>query len=67
MRLDGILQPMLAATLPDLSSLDRAALQTLLMAEHEERIAQLLRQESEIETLKLLLSQAPANAVRPQV
>jgi transposase len=58
---------MLAATLPDLSSLDRAALQTLLMAEHEERIAthqqllereqQLLRQESEIETLKLLLSQ----------
>jgi hypothetical protein len=58
---------MLAATLPDLSTLDREALQTLLLAEHEERIAtrqqllereqQLLQRESEIETLKLLLSQ----------
>ena len=51
---------MLAATLPDLSRLDREALQTLLLAEHEERIAthqQLLQRESEIETLKLLLSQ----------
>src|SRR5215470_14703643 len=51
---------MLAATLPDLSTLDREALQTLLLAEHQERIAthqQLLQRESEIETLKLLLSQ----------
>jgi transposase len=58
---------MLAPTLPDLSRLNREALQTLLLAEHQERIAthqQLLRQEqqllerdSEIETLKLLLSQ----------
>ena len=46
--------------LPDLSRLDREALQALLLAEHEERIAthqQSLQRESEIETLKLLLSQ----------
>src|SRR5580692_72098 len=58
---------MLAPTLPDLSRLDREALQTLLLAEHQERIAthqqllqreqQLLEREGEIETLKLLLSQ----------
>jgi transposase len=51
---------MLAATLPDLSTLDREALQTLLLAEHQERLAthqQLLQRESEIETLQLLLSQ----------
>src|SRR5215472_13311825 len=51
---------MLALTLPDLSRLDRAALQALLLAEHQERIAtheQLLQRENEIETLKLLLSQ----------
>src|SRR5215469_15503776 len=51
---------MLAATLPDLSKLDREALQALLLAEHKERIAthqQLLQRESEIEHLKLLLSQ----------
>ena len=58
---------MLAPTLPDLSRLDREALQTLLLAEHQERIAthqqlrqreqQLRQRESEIETLKLLLSQ----------
>src|SRR5258707_13907112 len=51
---------MLAPTLPDLSTLDREALQALLLAEHQERIAthqQLLQRESEIETLKLLLSQ----------
>src|SRR5215468_5075729 len=51
---------MLATTLPDLSKLDREALQALLLAEHKERIAthqQLLQRESEIEHLKLLLSQ----------
>src|SRR5215475_745374 len=51
---------MLAATLPDLSKLDREALQALLLAEHKERIAthqQLRQRESEIEHLKLLLSQ----------
>ena len=58
---------MLAPTLPDLNRLDREALQTLLVAEHQERIAthqqllqreqQLLQRESEIETLQLLLSQ----------
>jgi transposase len=51
---------MLAPTLPDLNQLDREALQALLLAEHQERIAthqQLLQRESEIETLKLLLSQ----------
>jgi len=51
---------MVAPTLPDLSTLDREALQTLLLTEHQERIAthqQLLQRESEIETLKLLLSQ----------
>ncbi len=63
----GILRPMLAATLPDLSRLDREALQTLLLAEHQERLAtqqqlrereqQLQQRESEIETLQLLLSQ----------
>lgn len=57
---------MLAPTLPDLSRLDREALQTLLLAEHQERIAthqqlqqreqQLLQRDSEIEHLKLLLS-----------
>src|SRR5215467_4386435 len=66
-RLDGILRSMLAATLPDLSRLDREALHALLLAEHQERIAthqqllqreqQLLQRESEIEHLKLLLSQ----------
>ena len=51
---------MLAATLSDLNGLDREALQALLLAEHQERIAthQLLRRrELEIEHLKLLLSQ----------
>lgn len=51
---------MLASTLPDLNTLDREALQTLLVAEHQERIAthqQLLQRDGEIETLKLLLSQ----------
>jgi len=58
---------MVEPTLPDLSRLDREALQTLLLAEHQERIAthqQLLQREQqlrerqrEIETLKLLLSQ----------
>src|SRR5260370_8304894 len=51
---------MLAPTLADLSKLDREALRALLLAEHQERIAthqQLLRRESEIEHLKLLLSQ----------
>ena len=51
---------MLAATLPDLNTLDREALQALLLAEHQGRMAtheQLLQRESEIETLKLLLSQ----------
>jgi transposase len=50
---------MLRATLPDLSNLDREALQTLLLAEHEERIAtqqRLLSRENEIEYLKLLLA-----------
>ena len=67
MRVRGILRLMLAATLPDLSKLDREALRALLLAEHQERIAthqellqreqQLLRRESEIEHLKLLRSQ----------
>src|SRR4029077_19514719 len=51
---------MLAPTLPDLSKLDREALQALLLSEHQERIAtheKLLRREMEIEHLKLLLSQ----------
>jgi hypothetical protein len=51
---------MLAPTLPDLSQLDREALQALLLCEHQERIAtheKLLRREMEIEHLKLLLSQ----------
>jgi transposase len=51
---------MLAPTLPDLSRLDREALQALLVAEHEERIAthqRLLSRESEIQHLKLLLTQ----------
>lgn len=50
---------MLSATLPDLSRLDREALQALLVAEHEERIAteqRLLTRESEIEHLKLLIA-----------
>ena len=61
---------MLAPTLPDLSKLDREALQTLLRAEHQERIAtqqRLLSRESEIEHLKLLLSQMRPDAVRAQV
>jgi transposase len=51
---------MLAATLPDLSKLDREALQALLLAEHTERMAthqRLLSRESEIAHLKLLLIQ----------
>ena len=47
---------MLAPTLPDLSQLGREALQALLLAEHQERLAtyqQLLRREIEIEHLKL--------------
>src|SRR5215467_13385826 len=51
---------MLAPTLPDLSKLDREALQELLLSEHQERIAtqeKLQRRETEIEHLKLLLSQ----------
>ena len=66
-RRHGIMRPMLAPTLPDLSRLDRQALHALLLAEHQERIStqqqllqreqQLRQRESEIETLKLLLSQ----------
>jgi transposase len=51
---------MLATTLPDLSTLDRETLQALLVAEHQERIAthaRLQSRETEIEHLKLLLSQ----------
>src|SRR6201984_3035211 len=51
---------MLAPTLPDLSKLDREALQALLLSEHQERIAtqeKWQRRETEIEHLKLLLSQ----------
>src|SRR5215470_14928257 len=51
---------MLAPTLPDLSQLGREELQALLLAEHQGRLAthqQLLQRESEIEHLKLLLSQ----------
>src|SRR5215831_6537085 len=51
---------MLEPRLPDLSKLDREGLRALLLAEHQERIAtqkQLLQRESEIATLKLLLSQ----------
>src|ERR1700751_808900 len=51
---------MLAPTLPDLSKLDRDALQALLLSEHQERSAtqeKLQRRETEIEHLKLLLSQ----------
>jgi hypothetical protein len=47
---------MLAPTLPDLSRLDREALQALLLAEHKERIAiheRRLPRESEIAHLKL--------------
>jgi transposase len=50
---------MLRATLPDLSGLDREALQALLLAEHAERMAteqRLLSREHEIEHLKLLLA-----------
>jgi len=57
--LHAILRAMLAPTLPDLKALDRAALQALLIAEHQERIAiheRLLSRESEIEHLKLLLA-----------
>src|ERR1700747_3475141 len=60
MRVRGILRLMLAPRLPDLSQLDREALQALLLSEHQERIAtqeKLLRRETEIEHLKLLLSQ----------
>jgi transposase len=51
---------MLAPTLPDLNALDREALQALLIAEHEERLAtqeRLQSRESEIEHLKLLIAQ----------
>jgi hypothetical protein len=51
---------MLVLTLPDLNTLDRETLQAMLVAEHEERIAthaRLQSRESEIEHLKLLLSQ----------
>jgi transposase len=51
---------MLAPTLPDLNTLDRQSLQTLLVAEHEERLAtqeRLRSRESEIEHLKLLIAQ----------
>ena len=51
---------MLAPTLPDRGRLDREALQALLLVEHQERMAthqQLRQRESEIETLKLPLSQ----------
>jgi transposase len=51
---------MLVPTLPDLSTLDRETLQAMLVAEHEEHIAtqaRLQSRESEIEHLKLLLSQ----------
>jgi hypothetical protein len=47
----GILRPMLAPTLLDLSTLDREALQTLLLAEHQERLAtqqQLLEREQRL-------------------
>jgi transposase len=50
---------MLATTLPDLNALDREALQALLVAEHEERIAtqeRLQSRESEIEHLQLLIA-----------
>jgi hypothetical protein len=57
---------MLAPTLPDLNALDRKALQALLLAEHEERIAthqqllaahdRLRSRENEIEHLKLLIA-----------
>jgi hypothetical protein len=60
MQVRGILRLMLAPTLPDLSKLDREALQALLLSEHQARIAtqeKLLRREMEIEHLKLLLSQ----------
>src|ERR1700751_5243318 len=60
MRVRGILRLMLAPRLPDLSQLDREALQALLLSEHQERIAtqeKLLRRETEIKHLKLLLSQ----------
>jgi hypothetical protein len=51
---------MLVPTLPDLSTLDRETLQAMLVAEHQEHIAtqaRLQSRESEIEHLKLLLSQ----------
>ncbi len=50
---------MLAPTLPDLNTLDREALQALVIAEHEARIAtheRLLSREHEIEHLKLLIA-----------
>jgi transposase len=50
---------MLAITLPDLNALDREALQALLVAEHDERIAtqeRLQSRESEIEHLQLLIA-----------
>lgn len=50
---------MLTATLPDLNGLDREALQALLVAEHQERIAtaeRLLYREQEIQRLKLLIA-----------
>ena len=51
---------MLSSTLPDLSTLDRETLQAMLVAEHEQHLAthaRLQSRESEIEHLKLLLSQ----------
>jgi transposase len=50
---------MLAPTLPDLKTLDREALQALLLAEHAERLAMHERvrsHEAEIEHLKLLIA-----------
>ncbi len=50
---------MLAPTLPDLNTLDREALQALLIAEHERLIAtheRLLSREHEIDHLKLLIA-----------
>jgi transposase len=50
---------MLSATLPDLSQMDREALQALLQAEHAERVAteqRLLTREREVEHLKLLIA-----------
>jgi hypothetical protein len=72
----GILLSMLAPTLPSLSTLDRQELQTLLLAEHEERIAphrQLLQREQQWQeresdrASEAAARSAPADAVRVQV